>query len=127
MADILHEDAERHVRPGRRRCAGVAHPQDAGHQGFYPVTERREHALQQAVLFEAIAATPALDELGVDRRRRQVDPTAEKHVDGLEGDRRRVAGDDAAKGREIGRWRPGMSDAGEVAVEVNGKCDVPHG
>ncbi|MDT4863496.1 hypothetical protein FQZ97_982080 [compost metagenome] len=84
IAATVHEDAEHHVRPSRRRRLGFAHPQDAGHQGLHPIAERAEYTLQKAVLFEAIAATPAVDELGVDRLRRQIDPSSEQHVDGFE-------------------------------------------
>lgn len=69
-------------------------------------------------MFVAIAATPALDELALQRRQIQIDRTPQQRIDPLERDRIHMRGMDRRQRREVGRRFASETDPLEITTEV---------
>lgn len=108
-------DAHHHMAARRGRRGRVAQPAHAAEQALGLETDRAQHAQEQAVLLEAIAAAPALDQLRGHRFGADVDVALDQRVDRFERDRRDMRGVQRAQHRQRRLDRPVVADAGEIA------------
>src|SRR6185437_13065132 len=63
----IDRDTQRHVGERHRRCVRWQHPKYTRNQALDREAEPFEHSLEEAVLLEAVAAAPTVDQLRLDR------------------------------------------------------------
>ena len=81
-------------------------------------TEGTQRGGEQRVLLEAIAAAPAVHELGLQAGKIDADRPAEEDIKVLERDVRRMREMQCTERRERGRARALIGDARKIGVEI---------
>ncbi len=89
-----------------RGPSGAPLPIHAARQPGDAKADGLQRRLEQGVVLEAIAAAPAAYELGLEPIEVQPSRTADERIDGLEGDRGRMAGVERQQSAPVRPGRP---------------------
>ena len=81
-------------------------------------SQRPERGCEEGVLLEAIAASPSLYELVVERGDVETDTVLQQNIDVLERNGGGMIGDDGAQRRQGRLARPFIGDATQIGVEI---------
>ncbi len=108
-----------------RRVFGHAPTHPPGQAGHLEA-QGGQHRLEQPVLLVAVAAAAAGHELGLKIAQLQRDGRAHQGVEVLEGDGGRVQPVQLGKHGQGRLTRTGIADAGEIGIEVHGRCHASH-
>ena len=107
---------QHHLVRARGRGGVVGqHPAHPAQHRFGLEPDRLQHAQEQAVLFETIAAAPPVDQLRRDRLGADVDADAGQRVDRLERNRRDMRRLQRRQHLLRRRHRPGIADPRQIA------------
>jgi hypothetical protein len=111
-------DLQNHMSAWVGRSAGSGCPDHAGGERRNGETYGLKHEFQQRILLEAVAAALSGDEFGLQLAGIERDREPEERVQVFKRDRRWMAGVDRAERWQAGLPWSGVTDAGEIGVEV---------